>query len=110
MKLYFIIILLIYFSYTVSKRDNNQSLLVFHTYKIDINEGLFTAKFSKTINQINESDSHLFVETNYFVTDIDYSLSANLIIWREDQQINSQDFIDEIIYIIVINAIPINKR
>jgi hypothetical protein len=103
MKLYFIIILLIYFSYTVSKRDNNQSLLVFHVNRFGIDQGLFTAKFAKTINQINESDLHLLVETNGWVTDIDYSLSANLIIFRRILFLNNERF--DAIY-----AFPINNR
>jgi hypothetical protein len=102
MKFYFTIILLIYFSYTVSKRDNNQSLLVFHAYKFGI-WGLFTAKFAKTINQINESDLHLLVETNYWITDIDYSLSANLIIFRQLNIRNIER--PDAIY-----AFPINNR
>ena len=94
MKVY-LIILLIYFNCIVSQLSNDESLLVFHIKS----KGLFTAKFGKTINQINESDSDLLVETNDWVREIDYSLSANVIIWREDH-----------LSFCVFYAIPINKR
>ena len=93
---FYLIILLIYFNCIVSQLSNYESLLVFENYEI----GLFTAKFGKTINQINESDSDLLVETNDWVREIDYSLSANLIIWREDDHGS----------FCVFYAIPINKR
>jgi hypothetical protein len=67
------------------------------------NEGLFTAKFGKTINQINESDSDLLVETHDWVKGIDYSLSANVIIWREDKKYDN-------LWFFVFYAIPINKK
>jgi len=62
--------------------------------------GLFTAKFGKTINILNESNSDLLVETHDRVNTIDYSLSANVIIWREEDHFS----------ICVFYAIPINKR
>jgi hypothetical protein len=85
MKVY-LIILLIYFNCIVSQLLNNESLLVFNKYNTNNNykSGLFTAKFGKTINQVNKSDLDLLVETD-FVTDIDYSLSANLIMWKEKE-------------------------
>jgi hypothetical protein len=93
---FYSIILLIYFNCIVSQLSNNESLLVF-----DIeNKGLFTAKLEKTINQINENDSDLLVETEHRVQEIDYSLSANVIIWGEYQYYN----------ICAFYAIPINKR
>jgi hypothetical protein len=95
MKVY-LIILLTYFNCIVSQLSNNESLLVFGEYQ----KGLFTAKFGKTINQINESDSDLLVETHDRVREIDYSLSANVIIWREDDHGS----------FCVFYAIPINKR
>ncbi len=95
----YLIILLIYFNCIVSELSINESLLVFNEHK----KGLFTAKISKTINQVNESDLDLLVETYDSVKDIDNSLSANLIIWREHQYYN-----DLLFY--VFYAIPINKR
>ncbi len=97
MKVY-LILLLIYFNCIVSQLSNNESLLVFYKE----NKGLFTAKFGKTINQINESDSDLLVETHNNVRAIDYSLSANVIVWREEVYNNSRF---DVFY-----AIPINKR
>jgi hypothetical protein len=92
-----LIILLIYFNCIVSQLSNNESLLIFYNnYKY----GLFTAKFGKTINQINESDSDLLVESHHWVQEIDYSLSANVIIWIEYQYYN----------ICAFYVIPINKR
>ncbi len=103
MKVY-LIILLIYFNCIVSQLSNNESLLVLYKYNL----GLFTAKFGKTINQINESDSDLLVETNNWVSDIDYSLSANVIIWREYKR--SYNGFGYSIDNNVFYAIPINKR
>ncbi len=109
MKVY-LIILLIYFNCIVSQLSNNESLIVF--YKLNKNtykNGLFTEKFGKTINQINKSDSDLLllmIETHAsfsFVGDIDYSLSANVIIWREIADYNDYWFC-------AYYAIPINKR
>jgi hypothetical protein len=65
--------------------------------------GLFTAKFGKTISILNESDSDLLVETHDRVITIDYSLSANVIIWREYKQYNNESF--DVFY-----ALPIDKR
>ncbi len=93
----YLIILLIYFNSIVSQLSNNESLLVFYKYK----KGLFTANFGKTINQINESDSDLLVET-HTVGEIDYSLSANVIIWPQFEYYNNSRFF-------VFYAIPINK-
>jgi len=98
----YLIILLIYFNCIVSQLSNNESLLVFHKIN-NYTKGLFTAKFGNTINQINERDSNLLVETHDRVRDIDYSLSANIIIWRELQVYHNLEF--DVIY-----AIPINKR
>jgi hypothetical protein len=95
MKVY-LIILLIYFNCIVPQPTKNESLLVFGEYQ----KGLFTTKFGKTTNQISESDSDLLVETDYWVREIDYSLSANVIIWREDNHFS----------FCVFYAIPINKR
>ncbi len=80
---------------------NNESLLAFHK-PYGYFKGLFTAKFGKTINQINESDSHLLVETDVWSTKIDYSLRANVIIWKDIEYYNSQ--------FCRFYAIPINKR
>jgi hypothetical protein len=101
MKVY-LIILLIYFNCIVSQLSNNESLLVFFENN---NNGydLFTAKFGKTINRINESDSDLLVQTHDVVLDIDYSLSANVIIWIGYYKLIGYNFI-------VFYAIPINKR
>jgi hypothetical protein len=98
MKVY-LIILLIYVNSTASQLLNNKSLLVFYVRK----RGLFTAKFGKTINILNESDSDLLVETHDRVNSIDYSLSANVIIWREYKQYNNESF--DVFY-----ALPIDKR
>ncbi len=94
----YLIIFLIYFNCNGSQLSNNESLLVFNKSE----KGLFTAKFGNTINQINESDSDLLVETQNKVRAIDYSLSANLIIWREEVYNNSRF---DVFY-----AIPINKK
>jgi hypothetical protein len=96
MKVY-LIILLLYFNFIVSQLSNNESLLVFYKFR----RGLFTAKFGKTINQVNERDSHLLVETHDYVAEIDYIMSANVIIWREYDQYYKN---------ITFYAIPINKR
>jgi hypothetical protein len=100
MKVY-LIILLIYFNSIVSQLSNNESLLVFHKYNT-YKRGLFTAKFGKTINQIKESDSDLLVETHNSVSEIDYSLSANVIIWPQYEYYNSR--------FLVFYAIPMDKR
>jgi hypothetical protein len=94
MKVY-LIILLIYFNCIVSQLSNNESLLVFNI----LYKGLFTAKLGKTKNQINESNSDILVKTDLWTRDIDYSLSANIIIWIED----TSDYF-------TFYAIPINKR
>ncbi len=93
----YLIILLIYFNCIVSQLSNNESLLVFYNNK---KNGLFTAKFGKTLNQINESHSHLLVGSHYWVHQIDYSLSANVILWREFETFS----------ICPIYAIPIDNR
>jgi hypothetical protein len=62
--------------------------------------GLFSAKFEKRFKQINESDSDFLVEIHGWVKEIDYSLRANVIIWRYF----SNSYHD------VFYAIPINKR
>jgi hypothetical protein len=93
----YLIILLIYFNCIVSQLSNNESLLVFYKFK----RGLFTAKFGKTINQVNESDLYLLAETHDYVAEIDYIMSANVIIWREFDQYYKD---------IRFYAIPINKR
>jgi hypothetical protein len=95
----YLIILLIYFNCIVSQLSNNESLLVFSGYK----KGLFTAKFGKNLNQINEFDSVLLVESHHWVQEIDYSLSANVILWREYETYDNISFCS-------IYAIPINKR
>jgi hypothetical protein len=95
----YLIVLLIYFNCIVSQLSNNESLLVFNAHK----KGLFTAKFGKTLNQINESHSHLLVESHNEVHQIDYSLSANVILWREYETYDNISFCS-------IYAIPINKR
>jgi hypothetical protein len=101
MKVY-LIILLIYFNCIVSQLSNNESLLVFYSFNKYV-RGLFTAKFGKTINQIYENDSDLLVESHHWVSDIDYSLSANVILWREYGIYENIPFCS-------IYAIPINKR
>jgi hypothetical protein len=98
MKVY-LIILLIYFNCIVSQLSNNESLLIFSEYRT----GLFTAKFGKTMNQINESDSDLLVQIDYPYVQIDYSLSANVIIWIEYEYYNNFWFCG-------FYAIPINKK
>jgi hypothetical protein len=102
MKVY-LIILLIYFNCIVSQLSNNESLLVYYKIGDVLDIGLFTAKFGKTTNQIIESDSDLLVETDILADQIDYSLSANLIIWIEIQS-------DYNLLFCVFYAIPINKR
>ncbi len=78
MKVY--LILLINFKFIVSQLPNNESLVVFSIE----NKGLFTAKFQKTMNQKNESDSDFLAEAErYLIGEIDYSLSANVVVWRE---------------------------
>jgi hypothetical protein len=96
----YLIILLIYLNFIVSELLNNSSLVVFEKYNYG---SLNSAKFEKTINQMSESDSDLLVETHYFVRDIDYSLSANLIIWTQCEHNDKTGFC-------WIFAIPINKR
>jgi hypothetical protein len=98
MKVY-LIILLIHFNSIVSQLLNNESLFV---YQIQ-NRGLFTAKFGKTINQIKESESKLLIENNNWFKGMDYSLSANVIIWRDVTRFGNSWF--DVLY-----AIPINKR
>jgi hypothetical protein len=96
-----LIILLILIDSIVSQLLNNESLLVFD--KLDNNfksMGLFSAKFEKRFKQINESDSDFLVEIHGWVKEIDYSLRANVIIWRYF----SNSYHD------VFYAIPINKR
>jgi hypothetical protein len=102
----YLIILLVYFNLTVSQLSNNESLLVFNTfYNNRIKRGLFTARFGKTLKQINESDLDFLANDNStIIREIDYSLSANVIIWREIQYNNSDQWFD------VFYAIPINKR
>ncbi len=88
-----LIILLIYINSTISQLLNNETLLVFH----EKYSGLFTIKFDKTKHQLNESDSHNLVETNFSpIGEIDYSLKANIIVWRD---------LDHMFY-----TIPIDKR
>jgi hypothetical protein len=98
----YLIILLIYFNRIVSQLSNNESLLVFFKHNINsLKRGLFTAKFEKTINQLNDSD--LLVEIHYPYVEIDYSLSANVIVWKVYVIYNKIRFG-------VFYAIPINKR
>jgi hypothetical protein len=110
MKVY-LIILLIYFNSTVSQLLNNESLLVFdklNSHKNKGSIGLFTVKFGKTLKQINESDSEFLAEvSSAYIEEIDYSLSANIIIWRE-HQLRKRD--EEFDMFDVFYAIPINKR
>jgi hypothetical protein len=88
-----LIILLIYINSTISQLLNNETLLVFH----EKYSGLFTIKFDKTKHQLNESDSHKLVETSSSsIREIDYSLKANVIVWRDS---------DHMFY-----TIPIDKR
>jgi hypothetical protein len=92
MKVY-LIILYICTNTTFSQPLNNKTLLVFH----EKNRGLFTIKFDKTKHQLNESDSHNLVETSSSsIGEIDYSLKANVIVWRDS---NHKFY-----------AIPIDKR
>jgi hypothetical protein len=83
---------------------NNESLLVF--YKNSQNNshksGLFTAKLRKRLKQINESDSNFLVEEKFDIKKIDYSLSANVIIWAVWRRAPN--------YENAFYAIPINKR
>jgi hypothetical protein len=65
--------------------------------------GLFSSKFEKRLKQINESDSNFLVQTYVRVEEIDYSLRANVIIWREYQWYDNSHYD-------VFIAIPINKR
>ncbi len=95
MKVY-LIILLVYINSTVSQILNNESLLVFHMK----HRGLFTTKFGKTINQLNENDSDLLVQTYDIIGDFDYSLSTNIIIWSKFEPYDGY---------YVLNAIPIDK-
>jgi hypothetical protein len=85
----------------VSHLLNNESLVVYHIGYI----GLFTAKFGKTINHINESDSELLVQNNEWVREIDYSLSANVIIWRQHKYNHNNNSWFDVFY-----AIPIDNR
>jgi hypothetical protein len=92
MKVY-LIILFIYINSTFSQLLNNDTLLVFH----EKNRGLFTIKFDKTKPHLNERDSYNLIESSSpFIGEIDYSLKANIIVWRD---------LDHMIY-----AIPIDKR
>ncbi len=90
---FYLIILFICINYTLSQLLNNETLLVFH----DKNSGLFAIKFDKTKPQLNENNSHNLVETDIWPSkEIDYSLKANVIVWRHS---------DHMFY-----AIPIDKR
>jgi hypothetical protein len=92
MKVY-LIILYIYINSTFCQLLNNETLLVFH----EMYRGLFTIKFNKTKPQLNENDSHTLTETDFSsIGEIDYSLKANIIVWRHS---------DHMFY-----AIPIDKR
>jgi hypothetical protein len=99
----YLIILLIYFNCIVSQLSNNESLLVFYNIGDDFKVGLFTAKFGKTVNLVDEEDSDLLVETDIMVDEIDYSLSANVIIWKENEKYDN-------LWFCVFYAISINKR
>jgi hypothetical protein len=79
MKVY-LIILLIHINSAVSQLLNNESLLVFSIY----GGGIFKAKFSKIKSQLNESDSN-FVDKvkTHRIREIDFSLKANIIVWRD---------------------------
>jgi hypothetical protein len=79
MKVY-LIILLIHINSAVSQLLNNESLLVFSIY----GRGIFKAKFSKIKSQLNESDSNFLVKTKtHRIRRIDFSLKANIIVWRD---------------------------
>ncbi len=100
----YLIILLILIDSIVSQLLNNESLLVFNKFNNNFQSmGLFSAKFEKRLKQINESDSDFLVPNFAWVREIDYSLRANVIIWREYQRCNN-------FYYVVFYAIPINKR
>jgi hypothetical protein len=98
MKVY-LIILFINFNCIVSQLTNNESVLVFNKFRT----GLFPAKLGKTIKQVDESDLNVLIETHDYVAEIDYSLSANVIIWKEDEYYNN-------LWFYMFYAIPINKR
>jgi hypothetical protein len=92
MKVY-LIVLFIRINSTFCQLLNNETFLVFH----EKNRGLFTIKFDKTRPQLNERDSNNLVKKNFsLIGEIDYSLKANVIVWRDS---------DHMFY-----AIPIVKR
>jgi hypothetical protein len=92
MKVY-LIILFICTDSTFSQLLNNETLLVFY----EKYSGLFIVKFDKTKPQLNERDSHNLVENKFSpIGEIDYSLKANVIVWRHS---------DHMFF-----AIPIDKR
>jgi hypothetical protein len=102
----YLIILLIFIDSIASQLLNNESLLVFVKVdkKLGFSEGLFTKKFEKSLKQINESDSnYLFDSHDPRIGEIDYSLSANVLIKRGIRIYNNS-------YYDVFYAIPINKR
>ncbi len=77
---FYIIILLILFNSIIIQLSINEPLLVFHIP----NRGIFRGKFGTIKSNPEEKDFKILAKPEpYYVGDIDYSLRANLIVWRQ---------------------------
>jgi hypothetical protein len=93
MKVNFLI-LMFGFTFSNCQLFNNEPQLVFNIYYRDIH----IVRLEKLKHSIDYIDTHLFVNTTGFSGEIDYSMRANVLIWRKCEPQN------------VLYVIPIDKR
>ncbi len=93
MKVNFLI-LMFGFTFSNCQLFNNEPQLVFNIYYRDIH----IVRLEKLKHSIDYIDTHLFVNTTGFNGEIDYSMRANVLIWRKCEPQN------------VLYVIPIDKR
>jgi len=93
MKVNFLI-LMFGFTFSNCQLFNNEPQLVFNIYYKDIH----IVKLEKLKHSIDYRDTDLFVNTTGFNGEIDYSIKANVLIWRKCEP-------QSVLYVI-----PMNKR
>jgi hypothetical protein len=93
MKVNFLI-LIFGFTFFNCQLFNNEPQLVFNIYR----RGIHIVKLEKLKHSIDSRDTDLFVNTTGFDGEIDYSIRANVLIWRKCEP-------QSVLYVI-----PMNKR
>ncbi len=93
MKVNFLI-LMFGFTFSNCQLFDNEPQLVFNIYR----RGIYTVKLEKLKHSIDYRDTDLFVNTTDFNGEIDYSIRANVLIWRKCEP-------QSVLYVI-----PIDKR